>query len=125
LLYSKTNTNGSVTYFYQNGTFFTYESPKVVTFLDDDEKDYMIIYPNGTNVTYKLNGESYTEVFDSLGAVVRTDNPAGGRLLQEETLATTWGTVFFYADGRIKEILPNGAVYWNYKFYDPKQNPNR
>jgi len=28
-------------------------------------------------------------------------------------------------DGRIKEIMPTGAVYWNFKFYDPNQNPNR
>lgn len=26
-------------------------------------------------------------------------------------------------DGRIKEVLPNGAIYWNYKYYDPNQNP--
>jgi len=28
-------------------------------------------------------------------------------------------------DGRIKEILPTGAVYWNFKYYDPSQNPDR
>lgn len=28
-------------------------------------------------------------------------------------------------DGRIKEILPTGGVYWNFKYYDPTQNPDR
>ena len=59
LLYSKTEEDGSVTYFYQNGTQYNYKSPKVVTFVDDPKRDYMIIYPNGTNVTYNLDG-TYT-----------------------------------------------------------------
>jgi len=56
LLYSKTNANGSVTQFYQNGTLLTLEQPKVVTFFDDQTRDFQIQYPNGTNVTFNLDG---------------------------------------------------------------------
>lgn len=56
LLYAKTNTNGSVTSFYQNGTVVTVEQPKVITFFDDAQKDFQIQYPNGTTITFNLDG---------------------------------------------------------------------
>jgi len=36
----------------------TVEQPKVITFFDDTVKDYQILYPNGTNITYNLDGSS-------------------------------------------------------------------
>ncbi len=35
-----------------------------------------------------------------------------------------WGTVVFYLDGRIRELLANGNSTWNLEFYNANQNPN-
>ena len=55
-------------------------------------------------------------------------NPSGSnRRLQTTEIdpaSLVYGTVYFYMDGRIKEVLPNGAIYWNLKYYDVNQNPN-
>lgn len=36
-----------------------------------------------------------------------------------------WGTVVFYLDGRIRELLADGNSTWNLDFYNGMQNPNK
>ena len=39
-------------------------------------------------------------------------------------LSDVWGTVVFYLDGRIRELLADGNSTWNLDFFNRAQNPN-
>jgi len=39
-------------------------------------------------------------------------------------LSDVWGTVVFYLDGRIRELMANGNSTWNFDFFNRAQNPN-
>jgi len=57
LRFEKNTTLGTTTYFYSNGTSFTYDTTETVTFTSpNDTRAYEVRYPSGTNVTVNKDG---------------------------------------------------------------------
>jgi hypothetical protein len=57
LRFEKNTTLGTTTYFYSNGTSFTYDTTETVTFNSpSDTRSYEVRYPSGTNVTVNKDG---------------------------------------------------------------------
>lgn len=42
----------------------------------------------------------------------------------QPVISDVWGTVVFYLDGRIRELLAGGNSTWNLDFFNRAQNPN-
>jgi len=42
----------------------------------------------------------------------------------QPVISDVWGTVVFYHDGRIRELLAGGNSTWNLDFFNRAQNPN-
>lgn len=59
-----------------------------MTYFEDATKDYTIFYPNGTNVTYNLDGGYSVDYFDDMNVARNkyVPSPNGGlRNLQDAT----------------------------------------
>ena len=129
------------------------EDYTVEQFLETDTREIKIEYSNGTAITFLRDGSKEIENPGSAKIVIPPpssqesqedssdfsfENNAGeeefsttsgsGRLLQTSTAtiqeSKPWGIIYFYMDGRIREILANGTSRWNNNFYDFSANPN-